>query len=348
MSIRHQAIHLFSIDLHGKFHLCQSIGWYLHYDDELLLARHGEAESDWIQMKRQRTNSDFYVRPAVSANIPDCNNINSSSMYSSFQQIVLSRLYRMAVSENDGGVALIQFYRNFNVYAGLKLWRMQLLSESKLLIKMVPESAIMSQPSDMSNQFAIFIILNLHTYVIEKLFDNSNEEVVKMFTKCADVLRGSPQDGSKWYSSTCSNNAAAKKILKKQLFTWSCAKHGSVSEAVKRLAVDLPRAPQSSIESPYFDLSLFSYDDKLVNAIDRPRTTPDILKFYSRQTGELAFKIDPNPAPVSSYRRNDIGLPRRCVVSLISHPIYPLIITKLQSAMRSPVVNFHVYKANTM
>ncbi|KAF7732136.1 acid phosphatase det1 [Apophysomyces ossiformis] len=352
MSIRHQTVHLFSIDHYGKLHLSQSIGWHLNYDDQLFLEQHWRTEATWIQRKRHRTNEGMRcIGGQDPGDMRGSDDIDSSCFYGAIQQIVLSKLYRMAISENDGGHTLVQFYRNFNVYASLKLWRIQLLSESKLLIKMIPESAILNQLTDISSQFAIFIVLNLHTRQIEKLFDNSSEEVVKLFTECADIRQcHSEQDTQK--TAIYMELRKAWKVHKWMGLQLSANRSitfpPSNSEALKRLAADLPRAPQSSIDSPYFDLSLFSYDDKLLNWVDRPRTTSDIIKFYSRKTGELAFKIDPNPAPASSYRRNDSSLSRRCALSLISHPVYPFIITKLQTAMRPPVVNFHVYKSHTM
>ena len=47
------------------------------------------------------------------------------------------------------------------------------------------------------------------------------------------------------------------------------------TEAVKRLLAQLPISAQSYSSSPYLDLSLFSYDDKWVSVMERPKACGD-------------------------------------------------------------------------
>lgn len=49
------------------------------------------------------------------------------------------------------------------------------------------------------------------------------------------------------------------------------AKYGGKSEATRRLLAQLPISSQSYSCSPYLDLALFSYDDKWVSAMERPK-----------------------------------------------------------------------------
>lgn len=49
------------------------------------------------------------------------------------------------------------------------------------------------------------------------------------------------------------------------------ARGGGVIEATKRLLSQLPISAQSYSNSPYLDLSLFSYDDKWVSMLERPK-----------------------------------------------------------------------------
>lgn len=49
------------------------------------------------------------------------------------------------------------------------------------------------------------------------------------------------------------------------------ARGGGVVEATKRLLSQLPISAQSYSNSPYLDLSLFSYDDKWVSMLERPK-----------------------------------------------------------------------------
>ena len=74
------------------------------------------------------------------------------------------------------------------------------------------------------------------------------------------------------------------------------------AQAIRRIASNLPFAPQSLSVSPFLDKNLFSYDDKMISASERAKPYADFpIKFYSRAMGALRFKI--YPAPVSAPAR---------------------------------------------
>lgn len=49
------------------------------------------------------------------------------------------------------------------------------------------------------------------------------------------------------------------------------AKFGGRAEAVRRILAHLPISAQSYTTSPYLDYSLFSYDDKWISVMERPK-----------------------------------------------------------------------------
>ena len=53
------------------------------------------------------------------------------------------------------------------------------------------------------------------------------------------------------------------------------ARFGGRTEAVRRVLAQLPISAQSYSTSPFLDLSLFSYDDKWVSAMERPKACGD-------------------------------------------------------------------------
>lgn len=57
--------------------------------------------------------------------------------------------------------------------------------------------------------------------------------------------------------------------------TFINARGGGVTEATKRLLGQLPISAQSFSASPYLDLTLFSYDDKWVSVMERPKSCAD-------------------------------------------------------------------------
>ena len=78
----------------------------------------------------------------------------------------------------------------------------------------------------------------------------------------------SQQDG---YTSSPSNNIYAHLIQQRFKQTIVSAKNGGANEARKRVLAQLPISAQSYSPSPFLDLSLFSYDDKWVSVMERPK-----------------------------------------------------------------------------
>lgn len=69
------------------------------------------------------------------------------------------------------------------------------------------------------------------------------------------------------------------------------AKYGGHTEAVRRLLGQLPISAQSYSGSPYLDLSLFSYDDKWVSVMERPKTCGDHpIRYFVMTTAPNYFK----------------------------------------------------------
>jgi de-etiolated-1 len=69
------------------------------------------------------------------------------------------------------------------------------------------------------------------------------------------------------------------------------AKYGGHTEAVRRLLGQLPISAQSYSGSPYLDLSLFSYDDKWVSVMERPKTCGDHpIRYFITTTATNCLK----------------------------------------------------------
>ncbi|KAI8090005.1 De-etiolated protein 1 Det1-domain-containing protein [Halteromyces radiatus] len=257
------------------------------------------------------------------------------------------QLHRFCMSESDGGIASRQFFRNYNVYTRMKFWRLQFLDEQHILIKLAPDTATLTPKPDgtvvCSSPFMLFVIFNIETNQIDDLFDQSSEKVLELFKDYADTIQGRSPEGTVWFGSNCRNHPEAEAMLMKQVHSWSSSNQGSRKEAIKKLSMELPIPCQSYMDSPYFDLSLFAYDENLISPTDRKlKFANQIVKFYSSYHHQCMFKINPNPPP-SDFESSE-NLSRRLSI-MIPHPSYPLIITKQYSSNNSPVINFHVYKS---
>lgn len=141
------------------------------------------------------------------------------------------------------------------------------------------------------------------------------------------------------------------------------AKYGGHTEAVRRLLGQLPISAQSYSSSPYLDLSLFSYDDKWVSVMERPKTCGDHPirykttgvcgalfaclsavtvplpsipnRFYARDSGLLKFKIQ------AGLLGRPVNHAVRRLVAFTFHPFEPFAIS-VQRTNAEYVVNFHM------
>lgn len=92
--------------------------------------------------------------------------------------------------------------------------------------------------------------------------------------------------------------------------------------------------------SPYLDLALFSYDDKWVSVMERPKACGDHpIRFYARDSGLLRFKI------YAGLQQKDHLTPGRRLVAFTFHPFDPFVIS-VQRTNAEYVVNFHVRHFN--
>lgn len=114
------------------------------------------------------------------------------------------------------------------------------------------------------------------------------------------------------------------------------AKFGGKTEATKRLLAQLPISAQSYSCSPYLDLSLFSYDDKWVSGLERPKACGEHpIRFYSRDSGLLKFRI------YAGVLGKTVPPTARRLVAFTFHPTDPFAIS-VQRTNAEYVVNFHV------
>ncbi|CAO3599613.1 unnamed protein product [Absidia cylindrospora] len=382
LSLKTQSIKLVLVDIHGYLHELRSIGQFLYSSDQLTVDLHEQRN---INGKRQKQTAHYprprkarldyggYLRLGsnnfVQASLLDrmwngtmddmtTGDDNTywddagdedynprTALHGSFQQAFLSKLFRSYQKINDGGNAMRQFYRNFNVYANLKFWEIQFLDEQKLLIKMLPDNAsVIANRVGAASPLVVFVVFNIQTSQIDEMFDQANERVVELFNDYANTILGTPPDGMVWLGSNCTHQAQSnpKSILQGHSHSWSCGNRGSRTDAIRRLAMELPIISQSYMDCPYFDQSLFTCDEKLVSPItSNPRSANEVIKFYSSITKQLKFKINPNPS--CNERQVSTNLIHQQPV-MIPHPKYPFIITKQLSIYNSPTINFHVYK----
>ncbi|CAM0884972.1 unnamed protein product [Alopecurus aequalis] len=292
--------------------LAHSIGAYLigafcREDDELYLHSHGQVAQ-------------------------------GSSFLPGIKQRLMSYIFRKTWNEEPDQALRVQhlkkkFYFHFQDYVDLIIWKVQFLDRHHLFIKFGSVDGGVSRSTDQN--LAFFAVYNMETTEIVSLYQNSAEELYSLFETFYDHFHANPQKSLQGkFISSHSNNVHALDQLRT-----TKNKASSTSQFVKKMMASLPYTCQSQSPSPYFDLSLFRYDEKLISATDRHRhCTEHPIKFISvKQPNVVKFKIKPgSDAGASDSRAKRIS-------SFLFHPFFPLALSIQQTYMQPTVVNVHLH-----
>ncbi|KAL2922065.1 Light-mediated development protein DET1 [Bienertia sinuspersici] len=332
VSLRYQTIHILQIRESGNFVDVRAIGEFCREDDELFLnssSQHGTITENSEQRQTLVNNND-----GVS------NNVLQNSFLSGIKQRLLSFIYRGIWNEEADETERIQqlkkrFYFHFQDYVDLIIWKVQFLDRHHLLIKFGSVDGGVSRNTD--HYPAFFAIYNMEDAEFVAFYQNSADDLYILLEKFADHFHTSPNKSMHIsFISSHSNNLHAFEQL-----TCLKIKSGSLSQFVKKTLASLPFTCQSQSPSPYFDQSLFRFDEKLISPTDRHRQSTDHpIKFISRRQPKIPrFKIKPGPEAGSSDAR------AKKISSFLFHPILPLVISVQQTMyLQSSVVNIHFRK----
>ncbi|UYV78531.1 DET1 [Cordylochernes scorpioides] len=314
LSVQHQTIHIFQVTPDGNFLNVRTIGRFCYEDDEYLYS---------CSLIHNFTNYRPYREMTIN----------------SLKHRLLCFLYQQArdQSEAEGNLQHIRkFFQHFDQFCQLRMWKMQLLDENHLLIKYANEEVITLRHVDPNSQPSFYVVYNLVSTQVMAVYENTSEQLLELFENFCDLFRNSALHSEAQLTCSPSNNLHAR--LNQQRFKQTIinARFGGQTEAIKRLLAQLPISSQSYSSSPYLDLSLFSYDDKWVSVMERPKPCGDYpIRFYARDSGLLKFKIhagvqDRNPPPAA-----------RRLVAFTFHPQDPFAIS-VQRTNAEYVVNFHI------
>ncbi|KHN35102.1 Light-mediated development protein DET1 [Glycine soja] len=174
----------------------------------------------------------------------------------------------------------------------------------------------------------------MDTTEIVSFYQNSPDELYLLFEQFCDHFHATSRNSMYMnFISSHSNNIHALEQLRSIK-----DKASSSAQFVKKMLASLPFSCQSQSPSPYFDQSLFRFDDKLISATDRHRQSTDHpIKFILRRHPySLKFKIKPGPEAGSMDGR------AKKISSFLFHPILPLALSVQQTLFLQPsVVNIH-------
>ncbi|KHG29244.1 Light-mediated development DET1 [Gossypium arboreum] len=244
---------------------------------------------------------------------------SNNSFLSGIKQRLLSFIFREIWSEETDQTQRVQclkkkFYFHFQDYVDL---------------------VILKASRNTDQLPAFFAVYNMETTEIVAFYQNAADELYLLFERFCDHFHATSINSMYMnFISSHSNNIHALEQLKSMK-----NKATSISQFVKKMLSSLPLNCQSMSPSPYFDQSLFRFDEKLISATDRPRQSTDHpIRFNSRRQGDiLKFKIKTGPEFGSADGRS------KKYSHFLFHPVWPLALSFIQPSLFLPpsAVNIH-------
>lgn len=208
------------------------------------------------------------------------------STINSLKHRILVYLYYQARTNHETGdeAALRKFYKNFNQYLALRMWKIQLLDDDHLLIKYSSEEVVTSKVYEPNSHDSYFVVYNIWKKKILAVYSNFSDELLYLLENFCDLFRN---------QCTCSpsNNIYANALYQKFKQTVQTSKESRRIEAIKRITSQLPIPAQSFSSSPYLDLQLFRYDERWISIMERPKLASEYpICFFSRET-DLVYNL---------------------------------------------------------
>ncbi|KAJ7955534.1 Light-mediated development protein DET1 [Quillaja saponaria] len=257
VSLRYQTIHILQIRDSGNLVDVRAVGAFCREDDELFLNSNSQLPGNQVESTLLQSQP-----------------ILENSFLSGIKQRLLSFIFREIWNEETDETLRVQclkkrFYFRFQDYVDLIIWKVQFLDRHHLLIKFGSVDGGVSRNAD--HHTAFFAVYNMETTEIVSFHQNSADELYLLFEQFSDHFYATSRNAlyMNFISSHSNNIHALEQLL--------CIKDkaNSSSQFVKKMLGSLPFTCQSQSPSPYFDQSLFRFDDKLISATDRPRQSTD-------------------------------------------------------------------------
>lgn len=340
LSVQHQTIHIFKY-YNGDFIPVMRVGRLVYPDDDLALFNTFTAEGQSTSSTDKRSRQVYREYREQTINC--------------LKHRLLVFLFRRAqkLSEIDNSLLEIRrFYQHFDQLRALRIWKMQLLDEHHFLLKYATEEVVTLRTSEPNSHLSFFVVYNYVTTEVIAVYDNTSQELVDLLEHYCDFFRNTSLNPDfsveelRYYQQapSMSNNIYARLSMERFRQTIISAKNGGVLEAKKRVLSQLPISAQSYSCSPYLDLSLFSYDEKWVSPMERPKASGDTpILFYDRHRGKLKFAMY---AGMQGRSGNQQASQQRKLVAFIFHPTDPFVIS-VQKSQLNYIVNFHVRRARS-
>ena len=204
------------------------------------------------------------------------------------KQRLLAYLYKRAKQNNKQ----LRFIHSFNDYLASKFYKVQFLTHHIILLKFAHETIVNKRQQEQQMHHALFVVYDIQTSTILNIYDDASVELATIFEKYNDEFRSSSSSGLIHYDNLeffpLSTYAGRRQF--DHLYSHSTTT-GDL-DSIKRLLMQLPLRTITHTISPYLDLNLYSYDEKIVHIDDMIKTCPNNpVRFFSRDCQRMKFQL---------------------------------------------------------
>lgn len=241
------------------------------------------------------------------------------------KQRLLAYLYHRAKKSNKQ----IHFIRLFNDYLASKFYKVQFLTQDIILLKFAHESIVNKRQQEQQMHQALFVVYDIRTSTILNIYDDSSAELADIFEKYNDEIRYSSSYGLINYSNLEFFPLSTYAGRRQFEHNYSHSNSNIEIEGIKRLLMQLPLRTITHTISPYLDLNLFSYDDKIVHIDDMIKTCPNNpIRFFSRDCQRMKFQLTLTNRSIilPQFAHTDNPGPTTTIVTpnILSNPTTPI------------------------
>lgn len=281
LSFQHQTIHFLHIsEDNGRFTLVGHVGRFTFLDDENL------------------------VRAAEKSS----GSPTTEVVLSGTKQRLLSYLYHQCANT----MQVDNFLHTFYQFQTMRMWQMQLVTSSIVLIRYVTEDGFMAVPT-IAPYPALLVLMDWQTGVVLGVFDRYSINFLKLLENCQEEFKY-PHVFLNRFPCTIQHSQQALATHQRTKSALTETRGGSDKQTRKRIISQLPYSfSHIPIETPYLDPSMFRFDDRLITLIERTKLIDsEVIRFFSRVTSLPLFEMHLNQGRF---------------IQLLFHPTHPFAIS---------------------
>ncbi|XP_017153344.1 DET1 homolog [Drosophila miranda] len=260
------------------------------------------------------------------------------------KQRVLSFLYRQIDGNSSRSSQRYQdFYKNFDFLEHMIMEKMQLVNRDLILLRFEKrpkdnDITPLLTLGEIPTPRRFYVFYTILGEQVMGVYQDDSVELLQIILQFYDQMRN--------VRSLHTGDAPSlpPQFFLKQNFVDANKTINFMRQAALRFNRSVPVSTQSYSPSPYLKYNEFSYDDRLISPLERPKPcSAEPIVFRDRTTKLVKFRLS-----AKARRENTSGLfDSRELCAFICHPFEPLILS-IQKYSHFYAYNIHLYNHNTV